>query len=129
MGDFNFSDTVKDQARLRQSHYEVTYCAHCGCNLNDIEDRAHHVVPNQTGVKGCPEHAFLGMAVNCVYLCLTCHDRVHGNADFRNGAVAPATYFPFSHGVNKHAHKQWVTEITKLENILWKYKRLDAVNV
>src|SRR4051794_40043180 len=45
---FNFSEAVKRDARLRQ----MELCAYCGDSLNEQSEEAHHVVPDQSGEVG-----------------------------------------------------------------------------
>jgi 5-methylcytosine-specific restriction endonuclease McrA len=91
---FNFKDTTKREAFKRQWNL----CAHCGENLSDFFDHAHHVIPNQTGRAGNVADQFLRTVDNCVILCDTCHERVHHDGSYRTGAVAPPEYYPYSHG-------------------------------
>lgn len=107
---FSFSDTVKGEVFQRQ----FNLCAHCGFELRDIEDRAHHVVPDQAGSYGTAVDAFISSAENCVYLCLLCHDAVHQGGKFRDGAMAPPSYFKYSHGHDRAAHDLWVMNLDRL---------------
>lgn len=110
---FDFSESVKEQARLRQTLGRESVCAVCGNGLNDLYENAHHVCPNQVGKKQVNAHAWLKMTMNCVVLCDLCHERVHENARFKLGSVAPPEYFEYSHGSNKAAHEEWVKIMTK----------------
>src|SRR5262245_7104676 len=80
---FDFSRTIKRDASLRQNNK----CAHCGDELTDLLDHAHHVVPNQTGNPAARQDNWLRSLENCVVLCDTCHTRVHQDGRFRTGAV------------------------------------------
>ena len=111
---FDFTDTIKQQARLRQHGL----CACCGALLDDLVEHAHHVVPNQSGHPGNVDHLWLKSAENCVVLCDVCHLRVHENGRYRAGAVAPPDYFNHSHGHNTPAHRRWSEQLqTKLARI------------
>lgn len=110
---FEFSDTVKREAFFRQWNL----CAHCGVNLVDEYDNAHHILPNQAGNSDNKDHDWIRSADNCVILCNPCHDRVHGNGHFKNGPVAPPEYFPFSHGRQKFLHHSWANKMSRL---FWK---------
>jgi hypothetical protein len=113
---FEFKEPTQDQARLRQDGR----CAHCGENLDDLYEAAHHVIPNQSGNPRNPNHAWLTSVENCVVLCGDCHDIVHDGSRFRYGAVAPPSYFPFSHGENKAAHHVWIKEMESREKTIWR---------
>jgi hypothetical protein len=104
---FNFDDEIRRQAFSRQWNL----CACCGENLFHLWDEGHHVIPNQTGDPHDPADAFLRSAENCVILCQACHTRVHENGRTRTGAVAPAEYYPFSHGKLVAQHHVWVYRI------------------
>ena len=52
---FDFSPQVQAQARMRQ----FSICAHCGMSLDDVEEHAHHVYPNQSGDPRKLHHAWL----------------------------------------------------------------------
>lgn len=112
---FSFSPSVKREARLRQ----YGKCAHCFECLTDIEEHAHHVVPNQSGNPANPAHAWLSSVDNCVVLCYRCHERVHEDGDYRAGAVAPPEYYPHSHGDNCAAHAQWAMKLNALSRSIW----------
>ena len=112
---YDFSWTTRVQARLRQH----CVCAHCGDHLDETYEHAHHVVPNQTGTPGNPAHQWIKSVDNCVVLCEACHDRVHEDGHFRNGAVAPAEYFTHSHGDNSLAHQQWVIQLNLQATRVW----------
>lgn len=112
---FDFKFPAQFEARLRQHGM----CAHCGEWLDDLEERAHHVAPNQTGDPADLKHGWLSSADNCVIICYDCHDRVHENANFRFGATAPPAYFPFSHGKKKREHRNWALRLEKLIDHLW----------
>lgn len=113
---FDFSSIAQSQARLRQEGM----CACCDASLDDLEECAHHVVPNQSGVSGDPRHAWLTSADNCVILCAVCHDRVHENGRYRNGAVAPPSYFAHSHGRNRAAHRVWSKAMADRARTVWR---------
>lgn len=112
---FAFNQTVKDQARFRQGGK----CACCGQRLDDVEEHAHHVVPNQSGSPGNPQHAWIASSDNCVILCHVCHERVHQDGRYREGAVAPASYYPYSHAGNAAAHQGWVNQLRDKERSVW----------
>lgn len=112
---FDFSDLTKELARGRQAGL----CAHCGHSLRDLFENAHHVIPNQSGDPHNPRHAWLRTVDNCVVLCYMCHDRVHADAHFRTGAVAPPDYYPFSHGHDAGAHLLWVRRLDALARTVW----------
>jgi 5-methylcytosine-specific restriction endonuclease McrA len=112
---FEFTPATKDQAFQRQWNR----CAHCESSLIKQVDHAHHVVPNQAGNPRDPGHAWLRSALNCVLLCEHCHERVHENGRYRNGAVALPEEFKFSHGKDKAAHAQWVEELNRLALLIY----------
>ena len=112
---FPFKPTVRLEARFRQN----AKCACCGDRLRDVEEHAHHVVPNQSGLAGNPEHAWLASAENCVVLCATCHERVHQDGRYRTGAVAPPGYYPYSHGGNYAAHHVWAQKVEQQMRTVW----------
>lgn len=112
---FDFRTSEQSSARFRQDGL----CAVCGESLDDVEEFAHHVVPNQSGQAANPVHRWLASSDNCVVLCPTCHYRVHQNGDYRFGAVAPASYFPHSHGRNSAAHEAWARELAHLSRSIW----------
>ncbi len=112
---FAFRTPAQSQARLRQ----FGRCAHCGDNLNDVEEHAHHVIPNQSGNPKNPDHAFLATADNCVVLCHVCHEAVHQGGKYRNGAVAPPDYFPHSHGHNRPEHQRWARLMAARARQVW----------
>ncbi|MCW2086263.1 UNVERIFIED_ORG: hypothetical protein M2193_008438 [Bradyrhizobium japonicum] len=105
----NFTSKVKEEALFRQGGL----CAHCGEPLDDLIDRAHHVVPDQAS-RGKHIDAFLGTVDNCVYLCLMCHDVVHAGGRMRDGAVAPPSYYRHSHKDGRDAHNEWVARLDRL---------------
>ena len=104
---FDFDRATKNPAFFRQWNL----CACCGVSLLDLHDHAHHVIPNQIGDTSDPADAFLRSADNCVILCDTCHKRVHANGHYRTGVVAPATYYPHSHGKMVAQRQPWVKRI------------------
>ena len=112
---FAFRSGAKEQARFRQ----FGMCAQCGEGLDDLDEHAHHVVPNQSGAPGDPRHAWLASADNCVVLCDVCHDVVHAGGSYRVGGVAPASYFPHSHGNSRADHRRWVRELTARTRTIW----------
>lgn len=81
-----FSEPTKRDARWRQHGR----CAVCGEDLDWQEEFAHHVHPDALG--GPDE------ADNCAVLCRPCHERVHNDARFRTGIVAPPSYFRYWNG-------------------------------
>jgi len=113
---FSFSPGTSNEARMRQRGL----CAHCGECLDDELEFGHHVVPNQCGNPADPAHAWLRTLVNCVALCHECHMRVHQDGHTRDGAVAPPSYFPYSHET-RHAHHAWCQEVDSLSQGIWKY--------
>jgi len=112
---FAFKTPAQAQARLRQAGL----CAHCGDSLDDIEEHAHHVIPNQAGNPRDPDHAWLASPENCVILCHVCHEAVHGHGNYVRGGVAPAQYFLHSHGRNRAAHERWVALVTQRAGRVW----------
>jgi hypothetical protein len=112
---FAFRSAAQSAARVRQ----LGRCARCGDSLDDVEEHAHHVIPNQSGNPGDPRHAWLRSADNCVVLCHTCHDVVHAGGRYRAGAVAPADYFTHSHGPDRAAHRNWVALVALKAHIFW----------
>ena len=112
---FDFDSNVKTVARIRQG----ALCACCGESLDDVEEHAHHVIPNQSGTVGNPRHAWLREAANCVVLCAPCHDRVHENGKYRGGAVAPPSYFPFACGRNQGLALAWRQGIERYVRSVW----------
>ena len=112
---FDFNTTTKNKARLRQD----SLCAVCGENLDDMEEHAHHVIPNQSGDPRNAAHQWLGSTDNCVVLCALCHERVHENGKYRTGAVAPPTYYPHSHGNDKTAHRTWAATLSGRAKGVW----------
>jgi hypothetical protein len=113
---FEFALSVKTQARIRQAGM----CAVCGSSLDDFVEHAHHVIPNQSGSSNDPSHAPLRSVDNCVVLCDLCHERVHENGRYRLGAVAPPSYYRFSHGRKFAAHGEWLAQLEKLGQKIWK---------
>lgn len=112
---FDFNATVRFQARFRQRGR----CACCNEDLNDFIEHAHHVVPNQAGSAQDAQHAWLRTQANCVVLCEMCHARVHEDGRFRSGAVAPASYYPHSHGGNQPLHSGWAAELNARSRLLF----------
>lgn len=104
---FDFSDSVSNQAYFRQHGL----CAVCGEELTDLEENAHHVIPNQTGIAGRKSDAWLAFEDNCVVLCKMCHYRVHEDGHYCNGATAPTDYFEYSHALDQAAHASWARRI------------------
>jgi hypothetical protein len=89
-------------------------------SLNDLFEQAHHVVPNQSGNPSNPDHIWLKYSDNCVILCDQCHERVHENGNYHSGAVAPASYYSYSHGENRMAHLEWVQSLNQKSRELWR---------
>jgi hypothetical protein len=126
---YDFTRGVQDAARLRQSGK----CAVCGRNLDDLEEHAHHVVPNQSGNPNDPNHDWLRTVENCVIICDVCHGVVHGG-NTQTGGIAPPSYFVFSHGVKSSpAHVAWSTSLSaraktlyNRQQVLTKYRMLQA---
>jgi len=112
---FAFRTPAQSEARFRQ----WGLCAQCGHPLDDVEEHAHHVIPNQSGNPRNPRHAWLKDSDNCVILCHACHDAVHAHGRYRIGAVAPASYFPHSHGNNRSAHLQWAANLDSRARDVW----------
>ena len=112
---FDFSPQAQAQARVRQ----FGICAHCGMSLDDVEEHAHHVYPNQSGDPRKLHHAWLALAANCVVLCHACHEIVHEGGKYRFGAVAPPTYFLHSHGSDDAAHSLWALQLSQRARSLW----------
>lgn len=112
---FNFTGQVKATARVRQ----FGTCALCGDDLDNELEHAHHVIPQQSGNIANPNHAWLKSADNCVVLCVPCHERVHENSKFKKGAVAPATYFEFSHGKDRLSHQGWLKTMNLKARDFW----------
>jgi hypothetical protein len=104
---YNFTNIDKEAVFQRQSNL----CACCGEDLRDTEDRAHHIIADQAGKDRLAFDAFIGTSDNCVYLCLLCHDVVHEGGRFRSGALAPPSYFKYSHGRERTAHDEWVMRL------------------
>ena len=100
---FDFSDKTIEAARVRQEGR----CAHCGHDLADLWEEAHHVVPNQSGDPHHVDDCYLKAEDNCVVLCGTCHYVVHDSGRYVRGGVAPAEYYPYSHGSRTTAHMLW----------------------
>ena len=113
---FDFDDSARKQARFRQ----WGLCACCGDSMDDDEDHAHHVIPNQSGNPSNVTHHWLATAENCVVLHIPCHERVHENARYRLGGVAPPDYFPHSHGHNAPAHQSWVNQLERKSRTIWR---------
>lgn len=111
---FEFSDTVRDAARIRQ----FGLCAHCGISLNDEWEEAHHAIPNQSGDPGNPQHAWLRSLENCVVLCDLCHHMAHGENTI-SGPVAPPEYYEYSHGLDTVLHTDWVRRLKLKAALLW----------
>jgi hypothetical protein len=112
---FDFKNPVQGQTRLRQQGL----CACCGELLDDLVEHAHHVVPNQSGNPRNPNHGWLSSVQNCVVLCAECHGRVHDNGRYAKGAIAPPSYYSYSHGKNSAAHRAWVEEMKIREKSVW----------
>lgn len=109
---FDFVPETRTQAFRRQHGA----CACCARKLQadhltrELEVHAHHVTPNQAGRTGNPRDRWLAEPDNCVMLCDDCHHRVHENGHYRDGAVAPASTFPHSHGKDQAAHARWARQ-------------------
>jgi hypothetical protein len=112
---FDFDDATKDQARFRQ----FGRCAVCGRSMNSLYEHAHHVVPNQSGNPANSAHAWLRSAENCVVLCDVCHYAIHESGRYRQGGVAPPSYFTHSHGKDRVAHQAWVDGLEHRMELLW----------
>jgi hypothetical protein len=112
---FDFGTLVRQESRLRQHGR----CACCGDILDDLIEHAHHVVPNQSGSPKDTTHQWLRSTENCVVLCEICHERVHQDGNYRLGAVAPPSYYTYSHGIDRVAHRNWVIQLEKLSTTLW----------
>jgi hypothetical protein len=107
---FDFTSHVKQKAFQRQCNL----CAHCGLDLRNAWDNAHHVVPSQTGKVGASVDTFLSSIDNCVVLCDPCHYAVHDSGRFRTGAVPPPSYYPYSHGRHSRDYSMWVIKLERL---------------
>lgn len=81
-----FSTNTKTAARLRQKGR----CGICGEKLDDLWEEAHHLRPHSMGGR---DHVD-----NCVILCDQCHHRAHYDGRYRNGFVAPRSYFRHFYG-------------------------------
>jgi 5-methylcytosine-specific restriction endonuclease McrA len=115
MRPFDFSPAVALQARLRQKGM----CAHCGERLDDLEEHAHHVVPNQSGNPRNADHSWLASSDNCVVLCATCHYAAHEFGRYRHGAVAPPSFYRYSHGHDRKAHQVWAESLERRTRTFW----------
>ena len=78
------------------------------------------MIPNQSGRPDDSGHAWLSSLENCVVLCAACHDRVHENGRYRQGAVAPPSYYRYSHGSNTAAHSAWVGQVERNARGIWR---------
>lgn len=112
---FDFSSTTRFQARFRQR----ALCAVRGDSLDDHVEHGHHVIPNQSGSPGNVRHSWLRLSDNCVMLCEACHNRVHQDGRFRDGAVAPPSYFTYSHGRNSRMHRSWASDLETRAHLLF----------
>lgn len=113
MGDpYRFTNQTLIETRQRQEGA----CACCREQLDDSVEEGHHVIPRQLGAPDQRRDGFLETSDNCVIICKDCHDRVHEDAHFKDGAVAPPEYFPGSHGANTAAHEAWVGEVHSMED-------------
>ena len=115
---FEFRRDVVFSARVRQGGR----CAVLGCDLNQTVEHGHHVVPNQSGEAGNAADSWIGSVDNCVVLCSACHNRVHQDGHYRAGAVAPASYFEFSHGPGAEArmqHQCWAGALEIRAQTVW----------
>lgn len=119
---FDFPETIIKQARLRQ----FGLCAGCGDSLVDVWEEAHHVIPNQSGNPANQDHGWLRTVENCVIVCDTCHDDVHGG-NKRLGPVAPPEYYKHSHGQDLVLHAEWVRGLNVKAASLWGTKLNPAV--
>ena len=104
---FDFDSNTKRKAFQRQ----YNRCAHCSNSLINAVDHAHHVIPNQIGDMKEPDDAFLRSEDNCVILCDPCHNRVHQDGRYRDGAVAAPQEFIYSHGAHTDKHNLWVIQV------------------
>jgi len=111
---FDFDDTVRREARLRQ----FGLCAHCGDSLTDQWEEAHHAIPNQSGDPNHPAHAWLRTVDNCVVLCDLCHHVAHAE-NTRTGAVAPPEFYEYSHGLDRVQHAAWAARLNLQAALLW----------
>jgi hypothetical protein len=114
---FHFSTWIRNEAFIRRGKR----CACCGENLEDLWDNAHHVLPDQAGIPGATEDRFIASVENCVVLCSDCHYAVHDSGRYRNGPVAPPSYFRYSHGSDTGAHHAWAGRLDEM--IERKYRR------
>ena len=124
---YDFRRDTMFAARRRQKGV----CALCGYKLDDSEEHAHHVVPNQSGDPDDSDDDWLRSSQNCVYVCSMCHGRVHQDGRYRNGAVAPPSYFEYSHGKGGDArmkHRLWASQLDVQAQKLWQRVATDEKN-
>jgi 5-methylcytosine-specific restriction endonuclease McrA len=121
---FAFAPGTSNAARLRQRGL----CAQCGESLDDELEFGHHVVSNQCGNPSDQSHAWLRTLQNCVALCHECHMRVHQDGHTRDGAVAPPSYFKFSHETAAQ-HQAWVKDLGTRSQSIWQYLQEKVIQV
>lgn len=107
------STYINEDTRRAVFRRQEGYCALCGRKFTELDDAGmsinfHHVYPAQFCGPGDQE--------NVVAVCrgaysgidnLSCHYRVHANGSFGSGIVAPPSYYEYSHGLSKVAHRHW----------------------
>ena len=110
-GQFSFSDTVKNDAFMRQNGR----CAGARCHrkLTFLEEHAHHVVPQQCGRGDQTSDRWLKTSDNCVILCSTCHTAYHGHGHFGTVVSGPDV-FQYSHDADRVAHLLWLKRVSTL---------------
>jgi hypothetical protein len=107
---FEFTESVKKEARLRQKGF----CAHCGDSLNWQWEEAHHVVPDQCGLKDDDKHHWLKTTLNCVVLCGACHFEIGHGGNTKTGIIAGPEAYQHSHAGDTVQHACWV-QLVNLE--------------
>lgn len=110
----DFSETTKLATFARQ-HGRCGECGKAFCEKEWREQEEtwefHHVLPRQVTAADEAARRQAKHLDNCVMLCHGCHQRAHANANYRNGPVAPALYFPFSHGGDERSHEVWAARM------------------
>jgi len=112
---FPFTLLTRQEACIRQ----YGRCARCNEKLNDLWDEGHHVIPDQAGNRGNPQHAWMGSTINCVVLCDVCHTWAHQDGDTKNGLVPDPKEYIWSHGEDRSAHQAWVERLRQLMKTVW----------
>jgi len=134
---YEFDDSEKRGTFMRQQGM----CAHCKtllfaknkgewliCRSSPDVERgfAHHVVPNQVGGGFSPNRTWMMSSINCVYLCHECHSEVAHSGDFRRGIILNPEYYPYSHGLNEAAHREWAKILKQISLPVWDDVQLRA---